>query len=671
MIADLGASLLRRYNTIMRGAVVAVVLVGCALAWVHVSHEIAAQEAVLLQRMQRRGAAVDAIFKNAVDAVIALRSVADLRWRTIPATTTSTSPLLNALLASRQADGRVNLDVPPAPWRAVDAGNLTGVLPADPDPTLLLELEVSLALSSTFLTVQASNPGVASVYYTSARNFIAIYPWYFSQEFRYSPVLQEREFFTRGLLYANPAREPFWTDVYLDDAGQGLMVTVAAPVDALGEFRGTLSIDLTLNELRRHLAGVYGKERGRLLLITPQGKVVAHSDLAVGLVDVPTNLADVLPPSLVAALPALLAEAGPDHFTAVAGHHVAVMHLQHAPYIVLQVVGGTERLANGLRSGLLMVSLLAGGLMVMLLMTGALVRQQFVTPSRQLLRFIQDESQGPAERMPDVLPAWRPWFDTIRRVFGAHARLAAIEQELDVARRIQQSILPTRFPLRADLELFGCMVPAKDVAGDFYDYFWLDEWRLGLVIADVSGKGVAAAMFMAVARTLLRATAAGDDGPARCLAAVNALLVSENDACMFVTTFYAVLDIRDGVLRFANGGHNAPLILTPDGAVIPLVPPDGLALGVVEDFDVGEACMTLAPGSALILYTDGVTEAFDPEQRAFGEERLSAALVGAAGLGAQGMATHLLEAVRDFAGSAPQSDDIAILALRFHGTEGG
>lgn len=671
MTADLGATLLRRYNTIMRLAVLGVVLVGGALAWLHVNREIAAHEALLLQRMQRRGAATDAIFKNAIDAIVALRSVADLRWRTIPTTTPVTSPLLAALLARRQADGRVDLDEPPAPWLNADTGNLTGVLPAEPDAALRLELEVALALSSTFLTVQASNPGVASVYYTSARDFIAINPWFAARDFRFSPVLHQREFFERGRPEANPDRTPFWTGAYLDDAGQGLMVSASAPVDAEGLFRGTLTMDLTLRELHRHLAGVGQPETGSLLLITPQGQVLAHSELEVGLGERPVMLPEILPAPLIAAMPQVLAEAGPDSLVPMAGHHVAVVRLEHAPYLLLQVVRPEELLAGALRGGLLMVGLLAGGLTVMLVMTGALVRRQFVTPSQQLVRFIQDESQGPAERMPDVLPAWRPWFETIRRVFGAHARLAAIEQELDVARRIQQSILPTRFPVRSDLELFGCMVPAKDVAGDFYDYFWLDEWRLGLVIADVSGKGVAAAMFMAVSRTLLRAAVNDQHGPARCLATVNALLVPENDACMFVTAFHAVLDIRSGVLTFANAGHNQPLILTPGGEVVPLVPPEGLALGVLEEFELEEASIVLAPGSALILYTDGVTEAFNGEHVAFGEDGLAAALAGVGRLGAEAITGRLLASVRGFAAGAPQSDDIAILALRYHGPGGG
>jgi len=281
--------------------------------------------------------------------------------------------------------------------------------------------------------------------------------------------------------------------------------------------------------------------------------------------------------------------------------------------------------------------------------------------------FIEEESRTPAGQMPNVLRAWRPWFQTIRHVFEAQAKLVALEHELDVARRIQQSNLPTRFPRRSDLDLFGCMFPAKDVAGDFYDYFWLDEWRLGLVIADVSGKGVAAAMFMAVARNIFRATANVQDGPARFLARVNGLLLADNDALMFVTTFYAELDIRSGVLRFANGGHNHPVIVSPDGSVSPIVQPGGLALGVLDDFELEEACLTLEPGSALVLYTDGVTEAFNAAQAAFGEERLAAALTGGTILRAEAMAERLMQSVRDFVGEASQSDDIAIMILCFQG----
>src|SRR5262245_56380000 len=179
-----------------------------------------------------------------------------------------------------------------------------------------------------------------------------------------------------------------------------------------------------------------------------------------------------------------------------------------------------------------------------------------------------------------LLAETRAQLEALRRATEEHAALEALRRELDIAREIQQSILPRRFPERGRIDLFATMLPARDVGGDFYDFFALDAERLGLVIGDVSGKGMPAALFMAVSRTLVKATALSGLGPAACLQRVNTLLLAENTSDMFVTLFYAILDLRSGELTYSNGGHNPPFVIRA-GADVETLSPGGALLGVL------------------------------------------------------------------------------------------
>jgi sigma-B regulation protein RsbU (phosphoserine phosphatase) len=242
-----------------------------------------------------------------------------------------------------------------------------------------------------------------------------------------------------------------------------------------------------------------------------------------------------------------------------------------------------------------------------------------------------------------------------------------LEADLDMAKLLQSTILPQAFP--ADGSWLGTakMTPALQMAGDFYDYFHLDANRLGLVIADVSGKGVAPAFFMAVSRSALQEAARHNDDPGACLAAANDRLCEQNPLDMFVTVFYAVIDERSGTVAYANGGHNRPYVVGGDGAprAVPLT--DGMALGVMSDMSYDSAQMTLESGETLFLYTDGVSEAMNHANEEFGEARLEAALAAAAALSVDGMLAAVTDAVQEFVGTAPQSDDITCLVVRYLG----
>ncbi len=255
----------------------------------------------------------------------------------------------------------------------------------------------------------------------------------------------------------------------------------------------------------------------------------------------------------------------------------------------------------------------------------------------------------------------------LREALKMKTAFVQLQQELDIARQIQTSMLPLTFPTdRPEIALHARMEAAKEVGGDFYDFFFIDEHRLGVVIADVSGKGVPAALFMAISRTLLRATALFGSPPGPCLENLNNMLAENNERSLFVTVFYGILDMRDGTFTYANAGHNPPLLLRTDGTVEVLPRTGCAALAIMEDLPQTDLAITLAPGEQLFLFTDGINEAQNAADELFGDPRLIASLEAAAGRPPVEVIESILGAVQDFVGEAPQFDDITCLAVRWN-----
>ena len=249
------------------------------------------------------------------------------------------------------------------------------------------------------------------------------------------------------------------------------------------------------------------------------------------------------------------------------------------------------------------------------------------------------------------------------------AKQERIASELDIARSIQMSLVPRTFPPfpdRRDFDLFALLEPAREVGGDFYDFFKVDEHHLLLTIGDVSGKGVPAALFMAVTRSFVRAFAGSVSGPGALLAAVNDEIVEGNDACMFVTLFCALVDLRDGSFRYANGGHNTPWRVG-GGTTRPLPAVAGTLVGFARGKAFEEGSGRLAPGEALFLYTDGVTEALNPAEELLGEERTRRWLAELSSLESAPLLDEMRRRISSFAEGAEQSDDITMMCFRYWG----
>ena len=256
----------------------------------------------------------------------------------------------------------------------------------------------------------------------------------------------------------------------------------------------------------------------------------------------------------------------------------------------------------------------------------------------------------------------------IKTMQQEHTQLESIKGDLAVAREIQQAILPRIFPPFPEnthlLDIAASMNAAKDVGGDFYDFFRIDDDHIGFVIADVSGKGVPAAIFMAVSRTLIRATGIRGAGAAECMTYSNNLLSKESVNSMFVTVFYGIYNIQTGEVTYANAGHNPPYLMKANGTIEQLPLSKDIVAGAIDEYQYTDEKLQLEHGDTLLLYTDGVTEATDADYGEYGEGRLEALLKQHTKDDCQQIIDKVKEDVKAFAGDVEQSDDITLLALR-------
>ncbi len=257
----------------------------------------------------------------------------------------------------------------------------------------------------------------------------------------------------------------------------------------------------------------------------------------------------------------------------------------------------------------------------------------------------------------------------IRESQQEHNQLESIKNDLAIAGEIQQTILPRSFPpfpeLTEVVDIYASMTPVKDVGGDFYDFFQIDDERIGLVIADVSGKGVPASLFMAVSRTLLRATALRGVSSAECLTYANKLLCKESLDSMFVTVFYGIYHYKTGMMDYTNAGHNPPYLLRSGRTVECLPVASNFVVGVFDDIEFESNTLTFGIGDTLLLYTDGVTEDFNDKREQFSESNLQDILASMhESSSAKEVVTSVLQSVKTFSGDYPQSDDITLLSLQ-------
>jgi sigma-B regulation protein RsbU (phosphoserine phosphatase) len=258
--------------------------------------------------------------------------------------------------------------------------------------------------------------------------------------------------------------------------------------------------------------------------------------------------------------------------------------------------------------------------------------------------------------------------DFVHQSQKEHKKLEGLEKDLAAANEIQQFILPRVFPPFPEdsdkFDLYASMEAAKDIGGDFYDFFRIDDDHIALVIGDVCGKGIPAALFMAVSRTFIRSVGMQFEHVGECMTNVNRLLASSSVDYMFVTVFYAIYDIRTGLLTYCNGGHNPPYLLHANGTTEELPVSDNLIVGALKGIQFKENALQLEHGDTLVMYTDGVPEAMKPTREVFGMKRFGNTLSGLIGKSSQEVVETVKAEVADFIGDDEQSDDITLLVVK-------
>ncbi len=309
--------------------------------------------------------------------------------------------------------------------------------------------------------------------------------------------------------------------------------------------------------------------------------------------------------------------------------------------------------------------------------TRSILTAPMINPQQKVIGVVQllNKKDGPFtfrdERLLTAMAAQAAISIENARLYQQEIQQQLLNRELETAHSIQASFLPDRIPSHAGWDFGAFWCPIRSVAGDFYDFYPLGPGRLGVVIADVSGKGIPAALFMALSVTVLRYGMSLDLPPDQVLRQANEMIISEQRSRMFATTFIGYLSLRSGELRYACGGHNPALWYHAAEGTVDYVTAQGVAVGIFKGADFDLARLRLLPGDVFVLYTDGITEVLNQDEEEFGEERLEKLIQQHHALPAQALAERILDAVSAFAGDQELSDDATLVVIKRTGEDTG
>ncbi len=572
-------------------------------------------------------------------------------------------------------------------------------------------------LHNIFKFIQYNDPFIRLIYVGTANGVIYRYPWAAPKR-GYDP--RERDWY-RGAVAAKGAihwSHPYWSASRTNE----LTITCSkALYGKNGTLEGVIAADISVKSIAQDFIVSQTKRQGTSFLINSSGEIIAGGNLhelmtgswenAVRMPSL-TDYKELLPlyrkmiemksgtgtviydgvPQIVGYAPVRLASWSIAIVQSEADTLKPAMETEAR--IQKDKQHAEMQMSQSVFSSLKVYFAISLFMLCTILLMGYILAKHLTNPIRELIAGARKIGAGnldcelnlktgdEIEQLSDTFNSMaRDLKNYIANLNNAAREKQRIESDLKAAAEIQTSMLPRKFPPfpeRTDLDVYAMMEPAKKVGGDLYDFIFLDEHRLFFTIGDVSGKGMPAALFMATAKTLMRSYAMNGLSPKQILHAANRYLSDENDSCMFITVFCGILDCRTGLVTYANGGHNPPVIIRADrSAAFRKVPP-GFPLGPFE-FVIGddgrEECyteqeLTLAPGDSIFLYTDGVTEAVNPEDVLFGDSRLMLAISmkpPVDGTPLKDTVDTIRKYVKEYADSAPQSDDITMLLIRYNG----
>jgi sigma-B regulation protein RsbU (phosphoserine phosphatase) len=488
---------------------------------------------------------------------------------------------------------------------------------------------------------------------------------------------------------------PCWSEPYFDEGGGNiLMATYSVPfyrvVGGKRQFKGIVTADISLGWLQDVVSSIKVLQTGYGFLISKNGTVVTHplkdlimNETIFGVAEVrgDTHLREI-------GRKMIRGESGFVSFKSIASEKECWMYYTPIPsssWSLAVLFPQDEFMADITRLNKIVIILAVGGLLLLSLVV-AFISRSITDPLRAMARAIRDIGKGnldielPEAKTGDEVGKLTEAFqymktslkEYIEQLTETTASQERIESELKIARDIQMNMLPKKFPPfpeRPEFDIYAMIEPAREVGGDFYDFFFIDDEHLCFAIGDVSGKGIPASLFMAITKTLIKAKTSWDADPGRIVTKVNNDLSQGNDACMFVTIFCGMLNTKTGEVFYTNAGHNPPFLLQQGRGVTSIEGGRNVVAGVLDSSVYETERLVLQPGDALFMYTDGVTEAMDERQELFSEERLRSGIIGLQGRSAQEMINGIKEQVISFAHGLPQSDDITMMIIQFNGNQ--
>jgi sigma-B regulation protein RsbU (phosphoserine phosphatase) len=490
---------------------------------------------------------------------------------------------------------------------------------------------------------------------------------------------------------------PAWTEPYYDEGGGNMvMATFSVPFykerEGKKQFRGVVGADIALYGLQQTVSAIKLYKSGYAFLISHNGVFVTHPDSGLVMTNSIFSIAEAKGSSLLRGIGKDMINGGEGLVALESGLLLpAKCWLYYAPLSSIGwslgvVVPEQELLESVTQLGRTIILIVLAGLLLKTIIV-MLIARRITRPLKDLSATTVAIAGGNLDaKLPDIqrgdeIGTLARSFEEMRLALKDYIRNLTettvakerIESELKIARNIQMSFLPKAFPPlpgKNIVEISARLEPAREIGGDLYDYCLIDENHLFFAVGDVSDKGIPAALFMAVTKTLLKGIAETGMDPSEILRRCNVELCGENDSLMFVTVFCGILDLRTGRLQYSNAGHEHPIIVRRGGQPEILPVPEGFFLGVEEDSRYQTMEIELDPEDKLIVYTDGVTEAVNAEQKMYSHAKLMDTVRSCSSLSAEAIAAKILESVHQYSLGIAQADDITVLAVSFISPKG-
>ena len=582
---------------------------------------------------------------------------------------------------------------PPDPRMGTVVELAPGVVVAGTDP----EYRALAGMDDMLASVYRTDGDLASVYVVTQSGILRAYPWEQNPDPDFD--FRKRSWFTLAQLSDGPV----WTEPYVDASGNGLILTCA---QAVSTKYGTwvVASDVTVDQLNRY-TNLTLNGKGYSVIIDSKGTILSRPGLSSGKTRWDQPFPEENP--LMSADPDLVAVGynmtagrtglervdfnGIDSIVAYAPvrslgwSYAFSMPVSDVVEPIIRtestIIAATSEIDRQLILYTDRILYIFAGLCILLLVIVIILSwylARIITRPVDALRegttvigkgdldfrldiHSGDEFEALADSFNQMALDLKNNIENLRRTTAEKERYT---KELEIAKEIQDSFLPESVPSIEGFEVAAETIPAMEIGGDLYDFIPAGKGRWGFVIADVAGKGVSAALYMALSRTIIHACGTDDPDPRGAVSTSNRLIYGDGRSSMFITVFYGVLEPESMTFTYVNAGHNPPLLLREGEAGSWMTGQRGIALGVVPDVSIAPSLLELRHGDLLVLYTDGVTEAFNERDEYFGEERLLDCVSRNRSRPVQEITDTIIEEIRTFSGTAPQSDDITIVVIR-------